>query len=82
MHNEIRTKINQTIDKYSCHQWRHYISEKTPKKKGYLWVPSLSKGGLLSPLCESSSYEWKTRNEMVKKSKIIPSGGDKDSLMI
>jgi hypothetical protein len=55
MHKEIRTKINQTIDQYSCHQWIDYISGKTPRKKGDLWIPSSNKGGILSPLCEISS---------------------------
>jgi hypothetical protein len=72
MNEETITKINQTIDQYSCHQWIDCISGKTTKRKGDLWVPSSSKGGLLNPLCESSSYKWKTRKEMVKKSKLIP----------
>jgi hypothetical protein len=81
MHKEIRTKINQTIDQYSCHQWIDCISGKTPRKKGDLWIPSSSKGGLLSPLCESSSYKWKTRKEMVKQSNLIPSRGEVNNLM-
>ena len=81
MHKEIRTKINQTIDQYSCHQWIYYISRKTPRKKRDLWIPSSLKRGISIPLCESSSYKWKTRKEMVKKSNLIPSRGEVNGLM-
>jgi hypothetical protein len=81
MHNEIRTKINQTIDQYSCHQWIDCISGKTPREKGDLWISSSSKGGILSLLCEISSYKWQTRKEMEKKSKLIPSRGEVNILM-
>jgi hypothetical protein len=39
MHKEIRTKINQTIDQYSCHQWIIILVGKHQRERGTYGSP-------------------------------------------
>jgi hypothetical protein len=53
----IRT-LEQEINNTHATNGKDCISgKKTPKRKGDIWVPSSSKGGLLDPQILSSSYK-------------------------